>query len=409
MRLYVLALNPTDSVTEGFLPAAARLGLAVTLLTEPRYVAAHREVYGAAREVRGCAVRDFREVVAEIARGRGSGGSEPFAVFSNSDHLQAQTALAADYFGVPGKDWRVALRVKNKAETRRWLAEAGMDTVWCAELTADDEPFDAEAIGARYPCVVKPREGVASEDVVLAGDAAELSKAVSGVRGRRPGEALVVEEFLPGRLRTLETLGDGDGTRHVLGGFRTRLSAAPYFVEEGLTFEPALPGRRLPGEEQVLAQLNALGVGFGVCHTEYVTGDDGRARVIEVNYRAIGDQCDLMLAGLLGVPLFEHILRVHLGEPLPGDLGARTDGRARQEAPLADRAGTLTAAPGPCERTDGETELTYRPLRAIGEQHELHHTNRDYLGILRVTGTDQAAVDRATEGFLAAHRWEITP
>ena len=34
MRLYLLALNPTDSVTEGFLPAAARLGLDVTVLTD---------------------------------------------------------------------------------------------------------------------------------------------------------------------------------------------------------------------------------------------------------------------------------------------------------------------------------------------------------------------------------------
>lgn len=34
MRMYLLALNPTDSVTEGFLPAAARLGLDVTILTD---------------------------------------------------------------------------------------------------------------------------------------------------------------------------------------------------------------------------------------------------------------------------------------------------------------------------------------------------------------------------------------
>jgi diaminopimelate decarboxylase len=32
------------------------------------------------------------------------------AVLSNSDHLQAQTAVAADYFGLPGKDWRSCLR-----------------------------------------------------------------------------------------------------------------------------------------------------------------------------------------------------------------------------------------------------------------------------------------------------------
>lgn len=412
MRLHLLALNPTDSVTEGFLPAAGRLGLEVTVLTEPRYERAHREAYAARAEhglampgIRTCAVRDFREAVGVISRHAPAGG--PAAVFSNSDHLQTQTALAAEYFGLPGKDWRAALRTKNKAELRRHLAAHGSDTVRSAELPDGQEPLKLIRRQTSYPCVVKPREGVAGEDVALAGDADELLRHVERIRGRRPGEALVVEEFLRGALHTVETLGDGVGTRHVLGGFRTELSPPPHFVEERLTFEQPRDDR--PGIAQVLAQLDVLGVGFGACHTEYVLDGDGRARIVEVNYRAIGDQCDLMLAGLLDIPLFEHILRTHLGEPLPADLGARTDGRARQECPRADRAGTLTAAPGPAERTVDGVHLTYRPLREVGERHELYHSNRDYLGILRATGTDQAAVDRAARDFLAAQHWEITP
>lgn len=34
MKSYVLARNPTDSVTLGFLPAAGRLGLDVAVLTD---------------------------------------------------------------------------------------------------------------------------------------------------------------------------------------------------------------------------------------------------------------------------------------------------------------------------------------------------------------------------------------
>ncbi|WP_195911271.1 hypothetical protein [Streptomyces kaniharaensis] len=45
MLLYLLALKPTDSVTRGFLPAAARLGLAVTVLTDRR-VRALRDYLG---------------------------------------------------------------------------------------------------------------------------------------------------------------------------------------------------------------------------------------------------------------------------------------------------------------------------------------------------------------------------
>ncbi|MFE5890883.1 acetyl-CoA carboxylase biotin carboxylase subunit family protein [Streptomyces sp. NPDC056462] len=391
MRLYLLALNPTDSVTEGFLPAAARLGLDVTVLTDQPE--AHRRACPGV-EILQCDVRDFRAVVTRI-----STHHKPDAVFTNSDHLQTQAALAAAYFGLPGKDWRATLRCKDKAEMRRRLAAAGVDTVGSAELTEPVAPG-----GTPYPCVVKPREGVASEDVVLVHGPEELVTHAKAILERRPGAVLVVEEYLPGDLFTLETLGDGR-VRHVLGGFRTDLSPPPYFIEERLTFVPAHPQ---PVVAQVLEQLDALGVGFGACHTEFVV-HERRARIIEVNYRAIGDQCDLLLARLLEIPLFEHILRTHLGEPLPADLGARPDGAARLEYPCADREGTLVGAPDATELDVDGVHLTYRPLRSVGERHELYRTNRDYLGVLRATGTDQPTVDRVVAGFLAERNWEIQP
>ena len=393
MRLYLLARNPTDSVTDGFLPAARRLGLDVTVLTDQP--GAHRR-RAPEPETLGCDVRDFRAVIGRISAHR-----RPDAVFTNSDHLQTQAALAADYFGLPAKSWRAAHATKDKAEMRRRLAAAGADPVRAAELPPGADPA---ALDVPYPCVVKPREGVASEDVVLAADPAELVRRVAEIRARRPGEALVVEEFLEGELYTLETLGDGRA-RHLLGGFHTELSPPPHFVEERMSYVPAHPA---PVTAQVLGQLDALGVGFGACHTEF-TVSAGRARLVEVNYRAIGDQCDLLLARLLGIPLFAHILRTHLGEPLPADLGARTDGRARLSYPCARTAGTLTAAPGPADLVVDGVELAYRPLRAVGERHGLHRTNRDFLGVARGIGTDQRRVDRVVADFLAAQRWEITP
>jgi biotin carboxylase len=396
MRLYLLALNPTDAVTEGFLPAAARLGLDVTVLTDQP--GAHRQVCPDI-EILECDVRDFRAVITRIATHH-----TPDAVFTNSDHLQTQAALAADYFGLPAKPWQAALRAKDKAHMRRHLAATGADTVWSTELAAGQDPAHLTGLDVPYSCVVKPREGVASEDVVLVDSPEDLVLRCKEIQARRPEAALVVEEYLAGELYTLETLGDGR-IRHVLGGFHTELSPPPYFIEERLTFVPAHPE---PVVAQILAQLDALGVGFGACHTEFVV-HEGRARIIEVNYRAIGDQCDLLLAQLLDIPLFQHILRTHLGEPLPADLGTRTDGAARLEYPCADSAGTLTAAPSAADLTVDGVRLTYRPLRDVGERHELYHTNRDYVGIVRATGTDQETVDRVVADFLAAQRWEITP
>ncbi|MEV6396043.1 ATP-grasp domain-containing protein [Streptomyces sp. NPDC051907] len=393
MQMYLLALNPTDSVTEGFLPAARRLGLDVTLLADQP--APHRARYPDV-EILECDVRDFRAVVARISAHR-----TPDAVFTNSDHLQTQTALAAEYFGLPAKDWRATLRTKDKAEMRRRLAAQGVDVVRSAEIAPAGDPA---GLDVPYPCVLKPREGVASEDVVLIEGPAELALRCEEIQARRPQAALVVEEYLPGELYTLETLGDGR-IRHVLGGFHTELSPPPYFIERRLSYLPAHPE---PVAAQILAQLDALGVGFGACHTEFVV-HEGRARIIEVNYRAIGDRADLLLAELLGIPLFEHILQTHLGRPLPADLGARTDVVARLEYPYAQQSGTLTAAPSATELEYGEVQLTYRPLRPIGERHEVYGTNRDLLGVVRAIGPDEESVDRGVTDFLAAHRWEITP
>lgn len=63
---------------------------------------------------------------------------------------------------------------------------------------------------------------------------------------------------------------------------------------------PDLPG---PVLRSVLGQLAGLGVGFGACHTEFVVQGD-RARLVELNDRIIGDHCDLLLAHVLGEPVF---------------------------------------------------------------------------------------------------------
>jgi biotin carboxylase len=384
-RLYLVAGKVTDSVTHGFLPAAARLGLEVTVLTDRP--ADHVRAYAATgvpaapRDVAGCEVTDFRAIIERIRRA-------PAAVFSNSDHLQAPTALAAAYFGLPGKDWRAATRAKDKALMRDHLAE--LDPVFTAP--ADDVPADAP-----YPLVLKPREGVASEDVVLVADRADLAARRREIT--RPGP-LIVEEYLAGELYTVETLGDGDGTR-VLGSFHTTLSPPPYFAEQRLDWV-APPD----GTERVLALLSALGVGFGACHTEFVVSE-GRARLIEVNYRIIGDHCDFLLADLLGIPVFDHVLRVHLGERLRDHAG-ETGRHAMVDYVLAERSGTLGAAPGAVDQAEDGVRLSYRPLRDPGDAITPTYTNRDYLGTIRAIGPDRERIEACVARFRSAHTWEIS-
>ena len=414
MRLCLIASKPTDSVILGFLPAAARLGLEVTLLTD-QPEAHERAQQNSSRQPRpgcprpgteydadtpptrfvGCDVWDPRELIAAIA-----GLPAPHAIVSNSDHLQAQTALAAAYFDVPGKDWRAAMRAKNKSLMRRRLAEAGAEHVAAAEIRAGAaHPPD----GLRYPVVLKPAEGVASEDVVLVISPEELAERSAQILSRRPGETLLAEEYLPGDLHTLETIGDGERT-WVLGGFRTRLSPLPFFIEERLTWDNAISDA---ARKHVLGALSSIGVTFGACHTEYV--DSGlSSALIEVNDRLIGDHCDFVLSDLLGIDLFELVLRVHLGESLPPEPPA-VAGHAVIDYVVADRPGELSAVPavGPRQPAEPDVLLSYRPLRAAGDHVVITHTNRDYLGIITAIGPDAATVDRAVAVARAQENWPV--
>ncbi|TDC40614.1 siderophore biosynthesis protein [Micromonospora sp. 15K316] len=387
MPLYLTALNPTDAVLDGFLPAAARLGLPVTVLTD------RPEQWPAGVPVARCAVRDPAAVVAAA--------TGPLALLSNSDHLQEATAAAARTLGLPGKDLRAARICKDKVAARQVIAARGLDVVRAVAVGPGTLPSTPEAM---FPAVVKPRDGVASEDVYLVAGRDELTARIAQIRGRRPDVALVVEEYLDGELRTYDTLGDATG-RTILGGWRTGLGPPPTFTELSLDWSPP-PARH---DRQLRARLDALGVGFGACHTEYVV-QDGRVRLIEVNYRLIGDRMDLILAELLGVPLFEHVIRLHLGEPLnalalPDPAGV---GRyARVEYVCADRSGRLAAAPGRFDAVHDGVRLGCRPLREVGSIAERTGTNRDYLAVLHGIGPDRDTVRAALMAFRDDLRWTI--
>jgi len=422
VRLCLIASKPTDSVILGFLPAAARLGLEVVLLTDkpkehelarvrsrqrprpgcPRPGAGRdqegHESDGPPARIVGCDVWDARELICSIA-----GRPAQHAIVSNSDHLQTQTALAADYFGVPGKDWRSAMRAKNKSLMRRGLAGAGAEHVAAVEIRADGKAPD----GLRYPVVLKPAEGVASEDVMLVISPEELAERSAQILSRRPGETLLAEEYRSGGLRTLETLSDGKRT-WVLGGFRTTLSPLPFFIGERLTWAAPAPEA---AREHVLGALSSLGVAFGACHTEYVDGSRGPA-LIEVNDRLIGDDCDFVLSDLLGIDLFEFVLRVHLGESLPAEPprpwgGA---GHAVIDHVVADRPGVLAVVPPAGPRPTGQRDvlLSVRSLREADDRVAVTHTNRDYLGVISAIGTDAAAVEGAVTAARAEENWPIT-
>ena len=398
-ELIILAHVSTDAVNGGFIPAAQRLDLSVVLLTD--HAEAHRQYFNQAglsaypSEIVACDVFNPLAVIDTIT----CRAQTPAAIFSNSDHLQTSTAIAADYFNLPRKNWHVTYRAKNKAEMRADLQTRGLDVLWHA-VVCDKAALARVLDGVPFPCIVKPREGVASQQVSLSYNRAELESQCAAAWSTHPGQPLLLEEYIAGPLYTLETLGD-DEKLCVLGGFQVKLSPPPHFVELEASWGTGLTAEQ---EARVVDIIRRFGVGFGACHTEFIMTDAG-PRLVEINYRNIGDYREFLLQDTLDIPLFEIVLRLYAGEPLP-QLNI-APGAALIRYFTARSAGRLTHAPEAFVQHADDIQITFKPLRAIGDTVNLTHSNKDYLGVLRGAGSDAQRLGLEMDRISNGLAWEI--
>ncbi|MBQ0834719.1 ATP-grasp domain-containing protein [Marinobacter sp.] len=399
--LVMLAHAPTDAVNNGFLPASHRLGRRVVIVTDQ--TAAHHRYFSQPDlpaypvDIVECDVFNPIAVLDALAQ------MAPLAgVFSNSDHLQTVTALAAAYFGLPGKDWRVCYQAKNKAAMRAKLQTSEQGGCWFAELQ-NMHSVNALPADVPYPCVVKPREGVASLHVTKVENLTQLNEYCDGFWRQNPGQPLLLEAFLEGSVHTLETLGDQHDLI-ALGGFDVTLSAPPHFVELDARWRPFRSDDSLT--HQMLEQVRAFGVQFGACHSEFVLTTTG-PQLIEINYRSIGDGREFLLDRMLDGRWFDSVLRLHLGQPLPA---LEPPGQAAHVRYLmAPGSGEIVRAGSARQESCGDGGLEFKPLRKVGDEVQITHSNKDYLGILRLFASDRAMVDRALDDWSRAltEEWEL--
>lgn len=394
--LVILAHIAHPAVIDGFLPAAQRLGLAVVIATDRRLE--HLEQLAAATDMPSihlieCEVFNPLAVIDALR----NEGIAPRAIFSNSDHLQTSAALVAAAFGLPGKDWRVCYAAKNKAAMRERLRERGLPSPWFHMLAPGGSPPD----DTPYPVIAKPREGVASMDVCLCANADELRAYLRAFRLNGPDRAVLLEGFLEGPLFTLETLGDAHEVQ-IAGGFDVALSAPPHFVEQEARWNSP---HGMSCREQALAQVLAFGIGFGVCHSEFVLTAQGPV-LIEINYRSIGDGREFMIDTMRTDGWFERILRLHLGEPLGAEVPA-TRKVAMVRYYVAREEGRLADAPKNHVETHAGARGVFRALRKLGDDIRLTHSNKDYLGALNLVADSDDELAQALSRIESRLHWRI--
>ncbi|MFJ3763010.1 ATP-grasp domain-containing protein [Streptomyces sp. NPDC090080] len=224
------------------------------------------------------------------------------------EHHVELMAQIAELLGLPGPSPAAMGACRDKAATRRLLAEHHVLSALSVQAGTEDEAVDgARAIG--YPVVVKPRAMAGSAGVLRADTDAEVRAAflhasqetVLGLDAYAVGGVLV-EEYLDGEEISAETVVVG-GDVQIVAVTRKRLGNEPRFQEIGHVVDAADPLLTDPAvTATVTGAVRALGIQRGVLHIELRLTAHGPA-VIEANGRPAGDLIPLLVLLATGVDL----------------------------------------------------------------------------------------------------------
>lgn len=108
---------------------------------------------------------------------------------------------------------------------------------------------------------------------------------------------------------------------------------------------------------------------------------------------------------MLNFNWFETILLVHAGKEL-AELDTDTSDALIRYFP-ANEEGSLSACPLPLAVDHLTHHAHYLPIKSIGDEIRLSHSNKDYLGVLTVWGRDFLSLQATADVLSQDLTWEF--
>ncbi|NTX25834.1 ATP-grasp domain-containing protein [Burkholderia pyrrocinia] len=216
------------------------------------------------------------------------------------DTYARTAAWVADALGLPGPDARHVALAVSKSNQKALLAAHGIPAAQFVTGTLGaPAALAAAAAPLRFPVVVKPSEGSASDGVRRCENSAEVRTQLDALAAAQADaralatERVVVEEFLSGSEYCVEYF---DG-RYV-GALRKLKRHGAGFLERGYTSELDLGAGTLRALIDVGTRATeAAGLTWGPVHLDCIV-HDGVPHVIELNPRIAGSFiCDIVRDG----------------------------------------------------------------------------------------------------------------
>lgn len=307
---------------------------------------------------------DVSDVEATVAAVRvlAVGEDEPIrAVVAFREHsVPAAASVAADLgLSFVGED--VARIARDKYVMRKTLEAEGIpQPMYGLARTVDEAIEQADRIG--FPVVVKPVVNNDTSYIRRVADIDELRRCFPSlqygawhVKGNASlynwarhdyGNAVIIEEFLPGLDVSVESIVT-DGQTHVVAIHdKPNPEEGPYLVDVRYTTPSKLPMDTQLCIHHLTGEANrAVGINTGATHTELRVREDGTAKILEIAARLGGGPIYQSVLLSTGVDMVDAVLDTARGRQ--PTLQARS-----QPVPtgfhlfFAERAGLITAIDG---------------------------------------------------------------
>ncbi|MDH2429193.1 ATP-grasp domain-containing protein [Sphaerisporangium sp. TRM90804] len=341
----------------------------------------------------------FDDTAAVVRAVRERAGPVDGVVTYVEQYLEVTAAIAED-LGVPHNSVHTVRACRDKLLTRQALDAAGVPSARSVPVGSLAEALRVGAdIG--YPVVLKPRNLAGSVGVVRVDDAGAMTRsydlsAASRLGGVDGPVQLLVEEYLDGPQISVECVTVA-GRTEVACVTDHVVEFPPYFEQGAHVVDTASPlaDPASPAVDVAVAALDALGVEYGVTHTELRLTSRG-PRVVEVNARLAGARIPYLWRLASGVDLARAAADAAVG--VVPDLAPERSGAAAIKHIYPHAAGVVTGLRGGPALDDPPWfhELVWE--KSVGETVKPPPNGLDdVLGSLIVTGEDAAACRRNME------------
>lgn len=331
--------------------------------------------------------------VCALAETLRASGAEYDHVLANSEFSVYGAGLLTQLLGVRADGLRSAQGVRDKRVMKSLAAAAGVTTARFAELPREipkgsRPPLPRPDKGVGFPLVLKPVNGMGSEDTYLLATRSALSKRLNSMK-RIPGSPSLIplvmaESFSPGEEYHVDAVWrDGRPQMFVISRyFANRIDSVGTKAASGSMVLPdsIYPDLYRVASKHHLKVNRALGIRDHFTHLEFFW--DGRRMVFgEVAHRIGGGWISEMLTGYLGKTPQELLVRSLQGAPpLPSPSGNRFVS-AINLAPRSNGVVARIASPAKVRGTPGV--LSYTSICKPGDVvDDLHVTASRWFGYI---------------------------